>query len=71
VKSDCGGNGVGAPKIAEDADGILGEAVVTTVYLQNRLPMKSLAGRTTYEAWHGQKPAVNHLHVFGCRAFVK
>jgi hypothetical protein len=48
-----------------------GEAVVTTVYLQNRLPMKSLTGRTTYEAWHGQKPAVNHLHVFGCRAFVK
>jgi transposase InsO family protein len=26
-----------------------GEAVVTVVYLQNRLPMKSLAGRTPYE----------------------
>jgi hypothetical protein len=44
----------------------LGEAVVTAVYLQNRLPMKSLAGRTPYEAWHGRKPAVNHLRVFGC-----
>jgi hypothetical protein len=33
--------------------------------------MKSLTGRTPYEAWHGQKPAVNHLCVFGCRAFVK
>jgi hypothetical protein len=48
-----------------------GEAVVTAVYLQNRLPMKSLAGRTPYESWHGRKPAVNHLRVFGCRAFVK
>jgi hypothetical protein len=48
-----------------------GEVVVTAVYLQNRLPMKSLTDRTPYEAWHGQKPAVNHLRVFGCRAFVK
>jgi hypothetical protein len=45
--------------------------VVTAVYLQNRLPTKSLAGRTPYEAWHGRKPAVNHMRVFGCRAFVK
>jgi hypothetical protein len=45
--------------------------VVTAVYLQNRLPTKSLTGRTPYEAWHGRKPAVNHLRVFGCRAFVK
>jgi hypothetical protein len=48
-----------------------GEAVVTAVYLQNRLPTKSLVGRTSYEAWHGRKPAVNHLRVLGCRAFVK
>jgi hypothetical protein len=45
--------------------------VVTVVYLQNRLPTKSLTGRTPYEAWHGRKPAVNHMRVFGCRAFVK
>jgi hypothetical protein len=43
-----------------------GEAVVTTVYLQNRLPTKSRIDRTPYEAWHGRKPAVNHLRVFGC-----
>jgi hypothetical protein len=48
-----------------------GEAMITAVYLQNRLPTKSLAGRTPYEVWHGRKPAVNHLRVFGCRAFVK
>jgi hypothetical protein len=48
-----------------------GEVVVTAVYLQNLLLTKSLTGRTPYEAWHGRKPAVNHLRVFGCRAFVK
>jgi hypothetical protein len=37
--------------------------MVTAVYLQNRLPT-SVCG-------HGRKPAVNHLRVFGCRAFVK
>jgi hypothetical protein len=48
-----------------------GEAVVIAVYLQNRLPTKSLTDRTPYEAWHGRKPAVNHLRVFDCRVFVK
>jgi hypothetical protein len=73
VKSDGGDDGASAPKVAEDAGTILGggEAVVTVVYLQNRLPTKSLAGRTPYEAWHGRKPTVNHLRVFSYRAFVK
>jgi hypothetical protein len=26
---------------------------------------------TPYEAWHGRKPAVSHLRVFGCLAFTK
>jgi hypothetical protein len=43
-----------------------GEVVVNVVYLQNRLLAKSLVGHTPYEAWHGQKSAVNHLCVFGC-----
>jgi transposase InsO family protein len=45
-----------------------GEAVVTAVYLLNRAPTKSLAGRTPYEAWHGKKPTVEHLRTFGCGA---
>jgi hypothetical protein len=48
-----------------------GEAVVTTVYILNRSPTKALNGRTSYEAWHGHKPAVSHLRVFGCLAFGK
>jgi hypothetical protein len=49
----------------------LGEAVVTTVYILNRSPTKALNGRTAYEAWHGRKPVVSHLRVFGCLAFGK
>ncbi|KAL6621206.1 hypothetical protein ACP70R_033638 [Stipagrostis hirtigluma subsp. patula] len=43
-----------------------GEAVTTAVYLLNRTPTKSLEGKTPYEAWHGRKPAVQHLRTFGC-----
>jgi transposase InsO family protein len=48
-----------------------GEAVVTAVYILNRSPTKALNSRTSYEAWHGRKPAVSHLRVFGCLAFAK
>ena len=48
-----------------------GEAVVMAVYILNRSPTKALDGRTSYEAWHGRKPAVSHLRVFGCLAFAK
>jgi hypothetical protein len=48
-----------------------GEAVVATVYILNRSPTKALNDRMPYEAWHGCKPAVSHLRVFGCLAFGK
>jgi transposase InsO family protein len=48
-----------------------GEKVVTAVYILNCSPTKALNGRTPYEAWHGRKPAVSHLRVFGCLAFGK
>jgi hypothetical protein len=48
-----------------------GEAVVMGVYILNRSPTKTLNGRTSYEAWHGRKPAFSHLRVFGCLAFGK
>jgi hypothetical protein len=38
-----------------------GEAVMTVVFLLNRAPMRSLVGRTTYEAWYGEKLAVHFL----------
>uniref|UniRef100_A0ACD5W1Z2 Uncharacterized protein n=1 Tax=Avena sativa TaxID=4498 RepID=A0ACD5W1Z2_AVESA len=48
-----------------------GEAVLTAVYILNRSPTKALDGKMPYEAWHGRKPAVSHLRVFGCLAFAK
>jgi hypothetical protein len=48
-----------------------GEVMVTVVYILNRSPTKALNGRTSYEAWHGHKPAVSHLPVFGCLTFAK
>jgi hypothetical protein len=71
AKSDGGGDGENALEAAGVPSDFWGEAVVAAIYLQNWLPTKSLAGRTPYEAWHGRKPAVNRLRVFGCRAFVK
>jgi transposase InsO family protein len=48
-----------------------GEAVVTAVYILNCSLTKALNGRTPYKAWHGRKPAVSHLQVFGCLTFGK
>jgi hypothetical protein len=48
-----------------------GEAVSTAVYLLNRAPTKSVVGMTSYEAWYGRKPSVDHLRTFGCVAHVK
>jgi hypothetical protein len=48
-----------------------GEAVITAVYLLNRVPCKVNGGRTPLELWHGKTPAVHHLKVFGCIMYVK
>jgi hypothetical protein len=48
-----------------------GEAVRIAVYLLNRSSTKALDNMTPFEAWHGKKPKVNHLKVFGCLAHVK
>ncbi len=44
------------------------EAISTAVYLKNRSPTKALK-ITPYQAWHGTKPNVNHLRVFGSNAY--
>jgi hypothetical protein len=48
-----------------------GEAVVIVVYILNCSPTKALNGKMLYQAWHGRKPAVSHLRVFGCLTFDK
>ncbi|KAG8487132.1 hypothetical protein CXB51_020669 [Gossypium anomalum] len=42
------------------------EAVNTSVYLLNKLPTHAVKDKTPFEAWHGLKPTVSHLKVFGC-----
>jgi hypothetical protein len=48
-----------------------GEAVVTAAYILNCSPTMALNGRMLYEAWHGCKPAISHIRVFGCLAYGK
>lgn len=42
------------------------EAANTAVFLQNRLPTKSVSMKTPHEAWYGVKPIMKNLKVFGC-----
>jgi hypothetical protein len=50
---------------------VLGEAVVTAVYILNRVPCKAVDGKTPFEVWYGRKPVVHHLKTFGCIVYVK
>lgn len=46
------------------------EASNTAVYLRNRTATETLDGLTPYEKWHGSKPTVEHLRIFGCNCYV-
>jgi len=37
--------------------------------LLNRLPTKAVNGQTPFEAWHGFKPLLENLKIFGCLCF--
>ena len=45
------------------------EAIMTAAYIRNRCPTKAVEGMMPYEAWHGVKPKVYHLRVFGCDTY--
>jgi hypothetical protein len=47
-----------------------GEALSTFLHVLNHSPTSVLPGKTPYQAWHGKIPSVDHLHVFGCQAYV-
>src|SRR5579859_1518444 len=46
------------------------EITATVVYLKNRSPTSALDNKMPFEAWHGKKPDLSHLHILGCDAFV-
>ena len=45
------------------------EALSTAVYIRNRSPSKAAEDKRPYEAFHGNKPDVSHLRVFGCSSY--
>jgi transposase InsO family protein len=45
------------------------EAVNTVIFLLNRLPIKALQNKISYEAWHGYKPSLQNLKISGCLCF--
>ena len=47
-----------------------GEAVLTACYLMNIRLCVTDKTKTAYEVWHGHKPLVQHLRVFGCDVYV-
>ena len=44
-------------------------ALLTAIYLKNR-SIHSAHGKPRFEMFHGSKPDLSHLHVFGCQSFV-
>jgi transposase InsO family protein len=51
------------------SNGFWVEAINIVVYLKNRSPTKILDLQTPFEVFHGYKPEVSHLRVFGCNVF--
>lgn len=47
-----------------------GYALLTAVYLLNRVPTK-VVSTTPYEIWNGKKPHLSYLKIWGCPAYVK
>ncbi len=46
------------------------EAVAAAAYVRNRSASSALKeDETPYESWHGKKPDISHLKVFGCIAY--
>lgn len=46
------------------------EAMSTAVYIQNRCTHRSTGNKTPEELWTGRKPSVQHIRIFGCKAYV-
>ncbi|CEM30707.1 unnamed protein product [Vitrella brassicaformis CCMP3155] len=46
-------------------------AIDTAAYLRNRMPTESLSeDKTPYEMWHGRRPYLGHVRVWGCLGYV-
>src|ERR1044071_2707132 len=48
----------------------LPDALETAAHILNRAPSKSVK-TTPFEEWHGTKPKLSHLKIWGCEAYVR
>ena len=46
------------------------EAVSTTCFIINRVHIRPLLKKTSYELWKDRKPNIAYFHTFGCKCFV-
>ncbi|PPZ05609.1 hypothetical protein C5P41_24865, partial [Escherichia coli] len=47
-----------------------GFTLESALYILNRIPSKSVSS-TPYEIWHGRKPSLKHVKIWGCPAYIK
>jgi len=47
-----------------------GFALESALHVLNRIPSKSVSS-TPYEIWHGRKPSLKHVKIWGCPAYIK
>lgn len=47
------------------------EAVNTACYIMKKALIKPILKKTPYEIFNNRKPNIAHLHVFGCKCFVR
>ena len=54
-----------------DAEHFQQDALLTAVYLHNRVNVYAKYGKTQHELYYGHKPNLSNLRVFGCDAYVR
>ena len=45
------------------------DAILSACHIRNRLPSRTLDGKSPYEAWNGRKPTVGHIRKWGCKVY--
>ena len=45
------------------------EAVNTACYVQNKIYIRPILNKTSYELFKGRKPSISYFHQFGCTCY--
>ena len=52
------------------SESLWAEAVSTACYIINRVYLRPLTSKTSYEMFRGRKPTVSYFHAFGSKCYV-